>query len=131
MCLGQVFNLGLSIAFVVPFGLPGVAAATLMGPLATDLCLLQPRLAKRTGVAMMTFYRHVVFPSALPVLVMVAFQQGLDQVWRLDRLWEVAVAEGFNVLVFWSAFWRLGASREERELVAARVKARLARASLP
>jgi O-antigen/teichoic acid export membrane protein len=131
MCLGQVFNLGLSIAFVVPFGLPGVAAATLMGPLATDLCLLQPRLAKRTGVALMTFYRHVVFPSVLPVLVMVAFQQGLKQVWRLDRIWEVAVAEALNVLVFWSAFWRLGTSREERELVAARVKARFARLSVP
>ena len=131
MCLGQIFNLGLSIALVGPFGLPGVAVATLMGPLATDLCLLQPRLARRTGVPLKDFYRLGVLPSVLPGLVMVVAQQWLRRYWTLDRLWEVAALELFNLLVFWAAFLRVGTTLEERKLILMRVRQRFGRVLVP
>ncbi len=131
MCLGQAFNLGLSIAFVGRFGLPGVAAATLMGPLATDLCLLQPRLAQRTAVPLLDFYRLAVLPSFVPMLIMVAFQHALRRFWVLDHLGEVAALEVLNLIVFYAAFWRLGTSAEERAFVLLRLKGRLGRALVP
>ncbi len=128
MCLGQVLNLGLSVALIGHFGLAGVAMATLMGPLGTDICLLQPRLAERKGVPLIEFYRQSVLPALAPLLVMVAFQHAVRRLWLLDRLWHVAVLELLNVLVFWGAFWSLGTSSQERHFVAQRLRRRLGRA---
>jgi O-antigen/teichoic acid export membrane protein len=127
MCLGQTINIGLSLGLVVDFGLPGVAAATLMGPLATDVCLVQPRLGAQTRISPLSFYRQTVLPSMLPAVVMVAFQHALRRAWHVDALWEVAVVEALNVLVFWAAFWRLGVSPAERQFVSDRVRARFSR----
>jgi O-antigen/teichoic acid export membrane protein len=127
MTLGQAINLGLSMGLVVEFGLPGVAAATLMGPLTTDLCLVQPRLKARTGVGLLSFYRQTVLPSLGALLVMIVAQEALRRVWVLDKLLEVALVEGINVLVFWAAFWVLGVTTEERALVSNRIRGRLGR----
>ncbi len=131
MCLGQAFNLGLSVALVGSFGLPAVAAATLLGPLATDVCLLQPRVARRTGVPLLDFYRVAVLPSLVPTLVMIAFQHAVRRVWSLDHLWEVAALESLNLVVFWAVFWRLGTSVEERQFVLVRLKARHRKVPVP
>jgi O-antigen/teichoic acid export membrane protein len=127
MCLGQAINIGLSLGLVVDFGLPGVAIATLMGPLATDICLVQPRLGRQTGVSPLSFYRQTVLPSLMPILLMVAFQHALRRAWHLNALWEVAAVESLNVLVFWVAFWFLGVSPDERQFVLDRVRARFGR----
>jgi O-antigen/teichoic acid export membrane protein len=127
MCLGQAINIGLSLGLVVDFGLPGVAIATLMGPLATDVCMVQPRLGRQTRVSPLSFYRQTVLPSVVPTLLMVAFQHALRRVWHLNALWEVAAVEALNVVVFWSAFWFLGVSPAERRFVSGRVRARFVR----
>lgn len=128
MILGQMMNLGLSLGFVVDFGLVGVAAATLVGPLATDLCLVQPRMSARFGVSVLSFYRQTLLPSVVPCVAMVAVQHTLRQLWRIDSLWEVAILESINVGVFWAAFWWLGVEPEERAFVLDRVRGRLQRA---
>jgi O-antigen/teichoic acid export membrane protein len=128
MILGQVMNLGLSLGFVVDFGLAGVAAASLVGPLATDLCLVQPRIGARFGVSLVSFYRQALLPSVVPCIAMVAVQHTLRQLWRLDALWEVALLEAINVAVFWAAFWWLGVAPHERALVVGRVRGRWQRA---
>ena len=115
------------MGLVVDFGIIGVAAATLMGPLTTDACLVQQRLRTRTGVSALSFYRQTVAPSALSLVVMVATQHALRRFWTLDHLWEVAAAEAINVVVFWSAFWWTGVSEEERKLVSSRVRRSLHR----
>lgn len=128
MILGQVMNLGLSLGLVVDFGLVGVAAATLVGPLATDLCLVQPRIGARFGVSVLSFYRQTTLPSVVPCLTMVAFQHSLRRVWSVDTLWEVASIEAANVAVFWSVFWWLGFAPEERQYVLRRVRLQISRA---
>lgn len=128
MILGQIMNLGLSLGFVVDFGLVGVAAASLVGPLATDLCLVQPRMWVRFGVSLTAFYRQTLLPSVVPCLVMVAVQHTLRRVWLLDSLWEIALIEALNVGVFWAAFWWLGVAPHERQYVTARLRGRLTRA---
>jgi len=128
MILGQILNLGLSMGLVVEFGLIGVAAASLVGPLATDVCLVQPRMRGRFGVGLPAFYRQTLLPSVLPCLAMVAVQHSLRQVWLVDALWEVALLEAINVVVFWVAFWWLGVAPEERQYVVARLRGRFQRA---
>lgn len=128
MILGQVLNLGLSLGLVVDFGLVGVAAATLVGPLTTDLCLVQPRLGARFGVSLLSFYRQTTLPSLVPCLTMVAFQHSLRRLWHLDSLWEIALLEAANVAVFWTVFWWFGFAPQERKYVLERVRLRLGRA---
>lgn len=128
MILGQVMNLGLSLGFVVDFGLVGVAAASLVGPLATDLCLVQPRIGARFGVSVLSFYRQTCLPSLVPCLAMVGVQHSIRQLWSLTTLWEVALLEVVNVVTFWAAFWWLGVATEERAFVVARIRGRVQRA---
>ncbi len=128
MCLGQAVNVGLSLGLVHDFGLVGVAAATLMGPLATDVCLVQPRLGAKTRVSPLSFYRQTLIPSVVPTVVMVAFQHALRRLWHLGALWEVAAVEVLNLLVFWAAFWRFGLSPAERQFVLERVRSHFGRA---
>ncbi len=126
MLLGQSLNLALSVGLVKELGLAGVAAATLVGPLATDLCLVQPRLQKRFGVSVARFYRQTVFPSVIPALVMVGVQHAIRRVWTIDSLLEVALLEVLNVVVFWLSFWWIGFAPEERKYVVERLRGRLA-----
>lgn len=127
MTMGQAINFGLSMGLVVDFGLIGVAAATLMGPLTTDVCLVQQRLKGRTGVSALSFYHQTVAPSVFALLIMIATQHALRRVWSLDRLWEVASMEAINVAVFWCAFYWTGLSSEERRFVSSRVRRHLHR----
>ncbi len=46
----------------------------------------------------------------------------------MDALWEVALLEAINVVVFWVAFWWLGVAPEERQYVVARLRGRFQRA---
>src|SRR5690606_20456015 len=128
MVLGQTLTLGLSMGLVVEFGLIGVAAASLVGPLATDVCLVQPRMRGRFGVGLPAFYRQTLLPSVLPGLAMVAVQHSLRQVWLVDARGEVALLEAINVVAFWVACWSRGVAREEREWVVGRQRGRFQRA---
>jgi O-antigen/teichoic acid export membrane protein len=121
---GQLLNLGLSFALVRPFGLVGVACATLVSVFLVEAVAVQTRVGRRESTPHLEFYRRTLLPSLLPAALM-TFAMG---VWNhfvpVDRLLEVALVEIAAVALFWGAFWWTGLDDEERAFVRARLARR-------
>lgn len=125
MVVGQALNVVASISLIHQFGLPGVAAATLIVPLAADV-LIQRRVCRRLGISVLSSYAKSLGPSLLPAVLMVAVQVALLVKFSLDSLLEVAVVETVGAALFWCLFWVLGMSRDEKDGLLLRVRGRLA-----
>jgi O-antigen/teichoic acid export membrane protein len=68
-----VVNFALSIAFIKPFGLPGVAVATLVPISLASTLVLFPASCRRVGLSLNRGLADAVWPATWPAFVMTGF----------------------------------------------------------
>lgn len=123
---GQAMNLGLTLLLVRPYGLDGVAAATLAAQVASRIAI-QRRAGRLHEMPMATFYARALGPS-LPGAA--ACAAGIWIAGRLlppTELWAVAVQLAAGGACFLPAFWYIGLGAEERAYYGGRLRAALKR----
>jgi O-antigen/teichoic acid export membrane protein len=109
-----VINVALSIALGITMGINGVALATLIAAVVTNVGLLVPFLCRRFGVPVTRLAGSVLRehgPAALAAGVVGALI--LSQ-WNPQRLLGLAVASAAMLAVYLATFAVTGLSREER-----------------
>jgi peptidoglycan biosynthesis protein MviN/MurJ (putative lipid II flippase) len=111
----QALNLGLSLLFIQFYGITGVAMATFLAYVPIYGGLIQTRAGSIHGRSHWDFYRHALFPSILPGLLMAGCLVGVRRFWPLTNLMEVAILEVLGALIFWAAFWIIGFNGRERD----------------
>lgn len=130
--LTMAVNLALSLALVRPYGLTGVALATLIPVSVGSLAVLVPAGCGRVGLPVLRVWREAVWPALWPAAVMVAFLLLTRHV-ASGSLVVVAARMLSGVLLYAVTFAVFGASGVERRFLLARVlpSARSRRVSVP
>jgi O-antigen/teichoic acid export membrane protein len=124
MALGTgVLNLGLSIAFVGPYGLEGVATATLLASAVEITVFVVPYAARVLGVSWREFASEVVLPLLLPGAVLAALVIAGSAILPVTSLVRLAVVVGVAVTGYLFAYARVGASPHERSVYRAALSA--------
>lgn len=123
----QVVNLGLSILFVGPFGLVGVAAATVASSLASNVGYVMHWVTKQQKTTRWAFYRQTLEPAVLPLLMMALVTLGIQRVFTITHLVEVAFIALIAVFVFWITYWPFGLKADERTVIADKLVSRFRR----
>jgi len=128
--VGQLLNLGLTLALVHRYGLNGVAFASLFSGVAVSLVTIGFTL-RTLRVSFWRMYGPA-FGSLFPLVLMFSAMAGMQWASRAagiqaPHLFLVAVYEGVGCLVFFVAFYLFGCSSKERAYYQSKVKAILAR----
>jgi O-antigen/teichoic acid export membrane protein len=124
MALGTgVLNLGLSIAFVGPYGLEGVATATLLASAVEITAFVIPYAARVFGVSWREFASEVVLPLVLPAAVLAGLVIAGAAILPVTSLLRLAVVVGVAVTGYVFTYARFGASPHERSVYRAALMA--------
>jgi O-antigen/teichoic acid export membrane protein len=127
-----VVSLTLSVALVRPYGLTGVALATLIPVTVGSLAVLLPAGCRRVGLPLLHVWREAIWPALWPAGVMAAFlllTRHLDS----GSLMVVGARMVTGVVLYAVTFAVFGASGAERRFLLAGVlqMARSRRVSVP
>lgn len=107
-------NVVLSVAFVRPWGMTGVALGTVIAAL-IDLPLHLRYLQRHLGLRLGAFWREVIRP-VYPLLVVPAAGAWAARVWGLtDTLAGTLVALALCAIAYWMTFLAVMVSRQERD----------------
>ena len=130
--VGQLLNLGLTLALVRRYGLNGVAFASLFSGVAVSLVTIGFTL----HALKVSFWRMYgpAFGSVIPLALMFATIAGMQWTARAAGLQNphlllVAVYEGVGCVVFFAAFYLFGCSAKERAYYKSKVSAVISRRS--
>ncbi|MBI1290659.1 oligosaccharide flippase family protein [bacterium] len=119
---GQLLNLGLTIALVRPFGLAGVAFATLVAQLLTQLCLIQLKAGRLYNLPMTEFYWRSLWPSVPGSATSILGMWLAAQIMPPTSLLRIAILMAIGGAAFLPGFWLLGLRKDEREYLGGRLK---------
>jgi O-antigen/teichoic acid export membrane protein len=111
---GQVANLAITLALVVPLGMNGVALATLLSTLVIDIMVVQPKAGRKYDFPFFLYYRTVAWPSMLACLPMLLSFYVLQQYLLPRSLPAIAVIELIGGCVFVCSFVAFGMNGVER-----------------
>ncbi|WP_295582928.1 oligosaccharide flippase family protein [uncultured Lamprocystis sp.] len=111
---GQAANLGMTLAMVVPFGINGVALATLISTVVVDMGIVQPKAARMYRLTFSSYYRAAVLPSALACIPMLVTFHFAEQFLQPHSLRNIAFIEALGTLVFLGSFLLFGMNAQER-----------------
>ena len=111
---GQLLNLTLTILFVRPLGIPGVAMATLISALISQV-YIQIHAGLKFDYSIKDFYFQTLFPVLVPILLMTTVFSLIQRNYTLTNLLEVAILELIGVILFWLTFWWIGFNQQERK----------------
>jgi O-antigen/teichoic acid export membrane protein len=115
MALGSgVANVGLSVALVGPYGINGVAAATLVASTAEIALFVIPYAARVLGVPLREFASEVVLRLATPAVVLAGLLTGGAAILPVNSLLRLAVVVGVALAGYALTYVTLGADRFER-----------------
>ena len=117
----QAVSLVLAFALIGPYGLVGVAMASFIAEVPFQVGAMQIRAGLIHRRWHPVFYAKTLLPSVVPAALMTGTILGLEQVWEVNRLAEVAALELLAIGVFGVSFWLVGLSREERAYFADRL----------
>lgn len=120
---GQALNVGLTLVLVKPFGLAGVAAATLASQSVVHFGFTQRRGGRLYRVGPAEFYGRTLWPSVPGTAACLAGMWGLSLLVAPDSLAAIALLLAAGGLCFLPAFWWLGIGAKEREYLGGRLKA--------
>ena len=123
----QVLNLGLSLCLIQVYGIIGVAMATFIAYIPIYVGLIQTRAGRVHGRSHWDFYRHTVFPSIVPGLLMAAFLVAAQRYRPMTHLVEVAMLEILGSILFATAFWLMGFNTKERRYFKEKIIGRIFR----
>ncbi len=111
---GQVANLAMTLALVVPMGMNGVALATLLSTLAVDIMVVQPKAGRKYGFTFLSYYRTALLPSAVACVPMLAAFFAAEHFVAPRSLHSIAGLELLGCMVFAASFAVLGMNAAER-----------------
>jgi O-antigen/teichoic acid export membrane protein len=109
-----IANLGLSIAFINPLGLAGVAFGTLIPLGAVSVLLVVPTACRHVGLSLRRMISMAVWPALWPAVPMVLFLAVTGRVGHAS-LPSVAIQSIAGGCVYAFVFVRLAIGREERK----------------
>jgi O-antigen/teichoic acid export membrane protein len=116
MALGSgVVNLALSIALVGPYGIEGVAAATLAASAVEISLLVVPYAARVLGVSLRKFCSDVVLPLAPPVALLTGTLAAGKTILPVTSFPRLVVVAGIPVIMYALVYATFGASSTERD----------------
>ena len=121
-----VVNVALSIILIGPFGLVGVAVATLIPITAAAGFILYPAACRRVGLSLVQPLASAIWPAIWPAFVMGALLQ-LGRSWSPDGIFEVALHLAVGALVYLALFGMFGNTAEERRFYWTKMRSLLAR----
>jgi O-antigen/teichoic acid export membrane protein len=111
---GQVANLAMTLALVVPLGMNGVALATLLSTLVVDIMIVQPKAGRIYGFSFFSYYRAAAWPSLVASVPMLAAVHFAGRFLAPHSLLNIAALELAGCVVFVLAFVALGMNAAER-----------------
>jgi len=111
---GQVINVILSFLLIRNLGIVGVSMATFIAAVPTYIGLIEGYASKIHGKPFWLFYKATVLPSVIPALVMTGMMLTVMNFRNLTNLFEVAILEGFGIVVFGAVYWIIGFNAKER-----------------
>ncbi len=114
MIAGQILNFTLTIIFIHPLGIYGVAMATLISAFVSQI-FIQFRAGRSFDFPIWSFYKQVLFQSIVPLLLMTAVFYAIQYYYPLTNLFEVAILEVIGIIVFWGLYWQIGFNSKERD----------------
>jgi O-antigen/teichoic acid export membrane protein len=115
---GQVLNLCLTLLLVRPYGLNGVAFASLFSGVAAAAASVL-FAARALNISFLPVFGPALYSTLMPLIPMFAVIAGLQWTFRAlgfeePHLLMVAVEEGAGCLAFFAAFYLFGCSAKER-----------------
>lgn len=113
MIAGQILNLVLTILFIKPLGIAGVAMATLISALISQV-YIQIQASRKFDYSIKEFYIQTLLPIFAPIVLMIAVISIIMRSYPLTNLLEVGILELIGVVSFWVLFWWIGFNRIEQ-----------------
>jgi O-antigen/teichoic acid export membrane protein len=117
-----VVNVVLSVILIRPFGLTGVAVATLLPVVVCYAGLVFPAACRRVGVPLREAIARAIWPSAWPALVMAAAILALRHIAPPATLIQVAAEASIGVAVYLVVFAFFGLPEPERRLYWSKIR---------
>lgn len=119
-----VLNLGLSLLLIQIWDLPGVALATLIATLSTEVLLVVPRACREHGIRLYDFVRRALWPT-LPALVPMLGLAFLLGHWQTpDTFLWIFLQGGLCALTYFLTFFLTGLTEAERRLIGDKLRRR-------
>lgn len=117
-------NLGLSLWLIQIWNLSGVALATLIATLVTEVSFVVPRACREHGVGLYDFVRRALWPS-FPALFPMLGLAFLLSTWQApDRFHWIFLEGGLCALVYFLGFALTGLTAAERRLIGDKLRRR-------
>jgi O-antigen/teichoic acid export membrane protein len=109
-----IVNIGLSVLLVHPYGLTGVAVATLVPSVVTSILFVLPYSLRTIGVRASEFVLDVLRPNVVPAAVIIGTLFAARAMLNTDRPGVLAVTIVVTLSFYLAAYLRFSASRVER-----------------
>lgn len=119
--VGVVTNVGLSVALVRPFGLPGVAAATLVSAVLVNAPLIGVMARRHYRAGFRAYATRVFLPALAPGLASLALSLALKALLPPRDLLAVASLALPGLLAYAVLFWRFSITPGERRILRERL----------
>jgi len=112
--IGAAINVGLSVAFIRLWGLPGVAIATLIPISIRATGIIIPVACRRVGLSLARFARTAVWPAVWPACITLGLLTMVRQAGG-DSLGHAVLLGGVFGLLYAALFLGVAISRTDRE----------------
>lgn len=119
---GQLLNLFLTIVLVRPFGIRGMALATLISTVVVEFGIIQPRACRLFGLTLPEFYRIAVLSSIPGCALMLGGFWAAQWVLPPTSLLNIAALEAVGVILFSTGFIAFGLDNRERNYYFDRIR---------
>ncbi|RBP71955.1 oligosaccharide flippase family protein [Marinobacter nauticus] len=118
--IAAIMNIGLSLALVHPFGLEGVAFASLV-PGLIFVPLYLRYTCRHLGLPVWEYLRGAVLPAFVPAGIMALILLGVGEYLIYDSYADIVAGALLSSLAWLVAFWLLVLNREERTYLCDRI----------
>ena len=110
-------NIAISILLVRPYGLLGVAVATLVSSIGLNLCYVWPFVLRLLNVRWLDFLNQALLPALAPVLPMAAVIYGISRFVEPSGIVSIGATAAAGLLTYAVVYLVFGAGDPERRLV--------------
>jgi O-antigen/teichoic acid export membrane protein len=110
-------NVAIAILLVRPYGLLGVAVATLISSIGLNLCYVWPFVLRLLDIRWLDFLNQALLPGLVPVLPMTAVIYGMDRFVPTSGIMSISVIAAAALLTYAAAYLVFGAGDPEKRLL--------------
>jgi O-antigen/teichoic acid export membrane protein len=110
-------NVAIAILLVRPYGLLGVAVATLISSIGLNLCYVWPFVLRLLDIRWLDFLNQALLPGLVPVLPMTAVIYGMDRFFSTSGIMSISIIAAAALLTYAAAYLVFGAGDPEKRLL--------------